>query len=171
LSLLFGHPDKSPAEAQARFKAYRDGLRREEKRMPRRAYEFATADWHYDHDDPRCPHDAWVNSLAVVEPFSGERHEVRSIEIRIELLGAYHDGRILLTYPGVHQYSLFQPRAGERGPPSSRGHGDWLVDEISVSSQSRPDHLLVVHEVVLAEGGSWTIESEDIHCEWIPNVR
>jgi hypothetical protein len=155
---------------QARFKAYQKELRSQEKRMPRRAYEFATADWHYDHNDPRCPHDAWVDSLEVSEPSSGERSEVRSLEIRVELLGAYHDGRIRLTYSGVRQYSLFQPRHEVRVPAPSRGHGDWLVDEISVSSSSRPEHLLVVHEIVFANGGTWTIESADILYEWLPRV-
>ena len=155
---------------EARFKAYRADLRRDQQRMPQRAYEFASADWHYDASDHRCPHDAWLNTMSVVEPSSGEREETRSLEIRIELLGAYHDGRIRLTYPGVRHYSLFQPRDGARGPTPSRGHGDWLLDEVRVSPQSRPDQRLVVHEVVLSRGGSWTIEAEDILYEWIPDV-
>jgi hypothetical protein len=171
LSLLFGHSgEQSYSEMQARFKAYRDGLRRDEKRMPASAFAFANADWHYDHSDPRCPHDAWVESLTVVEPSSGERREVRSLEIRIELLGAYHDGRIRLTYSGVRQYSFFQPRAEER-PAPSRGHGDWLLDEVRVSEHSRPQQLLVVHEVLLAAGGTWMIECADILYEWVPEGR
>ena len=139
--------------------------------MPRHAFEFASAEWHYDHDDPRCPHDAWVDSLTVREPFSGERNEIRSLEIRVELLGAFHNGRIRITYPGVRQYSVFQPRQHAPGPTPSRGHGDWLVDEVTVANNSRPEHLLVVHEIVFANGGSWTIESEDILYEWLPHTR
>ena len=136
--------------------------------MPARAYAFASAEWHYDHNDSRCPHDAWVESITVVEPSSGERHEIWSLEIRVELLGAYHNGRIRLTYLRVREYSLFQPGVDERSAPS-RGHGDWLVDEISVSKNSRPQQLLVLHEVRLAEGGSWMIECEDIVYEWVPH--
>lgn len=171
MSLLLEHArEQSFTEMRARFLAYQEELRRQEQRMPRRAYEFATAEWHYDHNDPRCPHDAWVDSLVVCEPASGEQRAVRALEIRVELLGAYHDGRIRLTYSDVRQYSLFQPHQDVRGPALSRGHGDWLVDEVSVSSHSRPEHLLVVHEVVFANGGTWTIESTDIAYEWLPRV-
>jgi hypothetical protein len=154
-------------EQRARYEAYQAYLQSASKRMPARAFEFASAPWHYDPVDHRCPHDAWLESISIVEPSAGARHETRRIEIRMELLGAYHDGRIRITYPGVRGYSLFQP-SDHNVPVHAGGHGDWLVDEISVSDRSRPEMLLVVHEVVFSMEGSWTIEAEDVVYEWLP---
>jgi hypothetical protein len=169
MSLLMSNSaNASLSEMQARYAAYRQEILAAGHRMPRNAFEFASAEWHYDFSDPRCPHDAWVDSIDIREPATGERHEVRRLEIRVDLLGAYHDGHIRLTYPGVRQYSLFQPRGATGGSAASHGHGDWMVDEVSVSANSRPERLLVVHEIAFARGGTWTIESEDILYEWRP---
>jgi hypothetical protein len=155
------------AESAARWKAYREYLDHAAKRMPREAWEFASAEWHYDFNDPRCPHDAWVESVTILEPSSGDRHEIRGLEIRIELLGSYHDGRIRLTYPGVRHYSFYQPPRSH-GRLLNRSHGDWLIDEITPSENSRPTLLLVVHEIRFDSGAVWTIEAEDVRYEWLP---
>jgi hypothetical protein len=161
-------PDVSVAEQRARFRDYRHYLDAQRKRMPVRAWEFAAAEWHYNPDDHRCPHDAWVNRLEVVELAGGDRHQNRTLEIRVELLGAYHDGRIRLVYPGVTRYSFYLPWDPRSGAPAA-GHGDWLVDEVSRSDSSRADRLVVLHEVAFANGSVWTIESDDIHYDWLPD--
>jgi hypothetical protein len=131
--------------------------------MPPRAFEFATAEWHYDPEDHRCPHDAWVKSLIVSERASGSRQERRSLEVELTLLGAYHDGVLTLTYCGVRQYSLFQPPVNQQAEVA---HGDWLVDEVEVADASRPEAPLVVHHILFSGRGVWTIEAQDILCEW-----
>ena len=131
--------------------------------LPDEAAAFALAEWHYDFRDHRCPHDAWVESVAVVELARGERQEIRSLEIRIVLLGAYHDGRIHLIYPGVTRYDLRQP-SGAYGP----AHGDWLVDEVDVAPTSTPEQRRVVHAIAFASGARWTIEAANILYEWVP---
>lgn len=137
----------SQAERKARYNPYREYLQSVQKRLPTRALEFASAEWHYDVTDHRCPHDAWVQSLSIVEPASGERHENR------------------ITYPGVRRYSLFQPLDHRLLAPP-RGHGDWLVDEIAASDNGRPEQPLVIHEILFSRQGVWTIEAEDIAYEW-----
>jgi len=170
MSFLLGlPPDASLAEQRARLRDYRRYLETQQKRMPVRAWEFAAADWHYNPDDHRCPHDAWVNRLDVLEIAEGERHQNRALEIRVELLGAYHDGRIRLVYPGVTRYSLYHPW-DPRSRGAAVGHGDWLVDEISRSENSRPDRCLVLHEVEFSNGSVWTIEADDIHYDWLPDA-
>ena len=86
----------------------------------------------------------------------------------MELLGAYHDGRIQITYPGVREYSIFQPH--DHGPhdPRARGHGDWLIDEVSPSDRGNPDFPLVIHEIVFSNRGILRIESQEILFEWLP---
>src|SRR5690242_17658258 len=99
------------------------------------AYDFASAPWHCDHNDHKCPHDSRVESLVIREPSSGNRHEVREIEIAIRLLGAFHDGYLELPYRGVHSYST----SGVTGK-TKIGHGNWLIDEVRLS-----DNNLVLH--------------------------
>src|SRR5690349_10494077 len=85
--------------------------------------ECTAFDWYKFSTDHRCPHDAWVESIAISEPSSGERHQKRGLEISIRLLGAYHDGIIEFTYKGVHNYSMQAMR-------DAAGHGDWLEDDV-----------------------------------------
>ena len=103
--------------------------------------------------DPRCPHDAWVERVEVLETGTGERQAMRSLEIRIRLLGAYHDGHIELAYEGVRRY-----RIGSRGS----AHGDWLYDELRLSADG-----FVLHEIEIA-GDTWEIECQDVACDWKP---
>jgi hypothetical protein len=65
----------SHEESAELFERYYQYLESVKERMPGEAYSFAAADWHYDHDDPRCPHDAWVEDLVVTEVASGPRAE------------------------------------------------------------------------------------------------
>ena len=81
MSLLLGPQGDSIAEQRARYKAYRREVEAKRSGFPAAALEFALADWHYDPNDHRCPHDAWVEQLAIVEPASGERSEIREMEI------------------------------------------------------------------------------------------
>ena len=140
------------------FQEYRNFLNASKDRFPASAFEFAAAPWHYDHEDHRCPHDAWVESVLLREPSSGPRHEKRELEIEVRLLGAFHDGYLHLFYERVHSYSF--------GGKKQRGqiwHGDWLIDEVSISASG-----FVSHEVLFSSDSRWTIEAEDIRYRWTP---
>lgn len=77
--------------------------------------------------------------MTILEPSSGERSEVRGLEIHVRLFGAYHDGYLNLAYERVRSYSLDTP--GQFWlPPYGVGHGDWLVDEVRLS-----DRGFVIH--------------------------
>jgi len=145
-------------EMLERTKAYREYLQSVKERLSVTAFEFATAAWHYDHSDHRCPHDSWVESLTIDEPGAGERLQDRSLRISTRLLGAFHDGHLLLGYADVQTYSLESPKG-------RAGHGDWLVDEIRLS-----DNGFVLHEVLFSNDSRWRIEAKDISCEWRPNA-
>jgi hypothetical protein len=45
----------------------------------------------------------------------------------------------------------------------NRGHGDWMVDEISFSDRGK-----VLHDIEWRAGVRWTIECDDIHYKWLP---
>jgi hypothetical protein len=152
------------AERERRFQKYFDYLESIKEKMPPDAHAFAIANWHYDHSDHRCPHDAWVDELSLLEPASGARSEIRHIDIRVSLLGAYHDGRLELQHKRVVSYCLTkEPGLSSRGV-RLLGHGDWLIDELRLSERGH-----VVHEIVFRNAGHWTIECEDIGCRWVPN--
>ncbi|HZB11037.1 MAG TPA: hypothetical protein VE525_18175 [Rubrobacter sp.] len=150
-------------ESAALLERYYEYLESVKEKMPWEAYSFAAADWHYDHNDPRCPHDAWVETLVVAEVASGTRAEIRDLEIQVRLLGAWHDGHIDLTYTKVQSYLFDTPRKREYPMRPGKGHEDWMIDEVRLS-----DLDYVVHEVEFSRGSSWLIESEDLLYRWRP---
>jgi hypothetical protein len=151
---------KTPAVKTA-FERYSNYLQQNEAAFPASAYELATSDWFYNPRDHRCPHDAWLESLQILEkPDTGPRQ--RSFSISLRLLGAYHDGHIEIAYPKVYAYSFQNPS------PNANSHGDWRYDEFRISDRG---HL--VHEIEWAYGAqrrafAWTIEADDIDFRWKP---
>ena len=127
----------------------------------RQLSELTTSEWYRNPRDSRCPHDAWLDSIEISEPAHGERNEKRETAITVRLLGAYHDGHIVFRYSGVRKYSLASNACG-------RGLGDWLEDDLSLTSEG-----LFVHRVSWAgfpkgEGSQWMIEAGEITYQWIP---
>lgn len=122
--------------------------------------EFAQAAWYADPTDHRCPHDAWLEAVEISEPAEGERKEKRKTAITVRLLGAYHDGYIILRYAGVSGFAIGSSSAG-------RSLGDWLEDRFSLTSGA-----LLRHEITWCFGPDskslWFIESESVSYEWIP---
>lgn len=155
--ILQGTADESIETFLERYETYYTYLESIKDSIPKSAYLFATASWHYNHEDPRCPHDSWVETVTVRELSSGERQQIRSTQIFIRLLGAFHNGYIELTYEHVHSYSINQLFTN---PPY--GHGDWLIDEVRLSQDG-----LVLHEIWF-EQGKWLIECRDIVYQWKP---
>ena len=113
--------------------------------------ECRASDWYSFPEDHRCPHDAWVEGLAIFEPASGNRLEKREIQIQIRLLGAYHDGTIEFIYRQVQSYSIQGTEA--------TGHGDWIRDEIEDRVSS------IVHKIFLTRG-QFEIEATEIEYKW-----
>ena len=124
--------------------------------MPLR--ECSSSDWYAFPEDHRSPHDSWVKSITISEPSSGERQEKRGLEIHIQLLAAYHDGIIELTYKRVLRYSL-------EGMRDVAGHGDWLEDEVNVKK-----HDSLLHRIMLTNG-TFEIEAEDVEYKWTPQCE
>lgn len=144
-----------------RHLAYRNYLVTNRKSFPSEAYEFAAADWHYDPTDNRCPHDSWLDNLSIFEEKISSDSDERGLKIKVTLLGAYHDGRIEITYTKVTGYDIrLLPNASYQ----SKWHGDWLIDEIRLSTER---HL--IHEIKFWLGGEWQIECENIVYKWLPD--
>ena len=78
------------------------------------------------------------------------------VTIQITLMGKIHDGRIKLTYQGVHEYSM------EGFATTDPSGNTWLADTLKLRKID-----VLKHKVTLT-GGSWTIEANDIEFSWEP---
>ena len=155
---------KEPEVWQAVWARHEAHVARIRLQLPPGARAYVEVPWHYDTNDPRCPHDAWVEQLVLREPARGDRRERRRIDLEVRLLGAYHDGFLTFQYRNVVAYRLEQPNTrAERPFRALVGHGDWLTDDIGLS----PDGF-ATHEVLFRHDGRWYIECEDLTCLWDP---
>lgn len=112
-------------------------------RVPADALAFMSAPWHYAHRDERCPHDARLQKLVVLE---FEEGELRASRIEIHLAGAYGN-RLLLSYSDVQSYSVEKTKS--EWPAGDRSHGDWLVDEMLVLEDDFLSHEIVFTHAVI----------------------
>jgi hypothetical protein len=145
---------------QYRYEQYHHYLETIKDRLPTSAYAFASAPWHYDPMDPRCPHDSWLKTLAIEEVATGERQEVREVQVTIRLLNAHHTGEVQITYHNITRYEIHMHGEAMMG----NNHGDWLIDEVRLTDTSR-----VVHEIVFASS-RMLFECGDIVYDWRPEV-
>jgi len=152
-------PNES-ATLRADFARYRAYLSTVAEQLPPGVKAFALQDWYYDHSDHRCPHDAWLEELSIVEPATGERKERRSSEFRIRLLGTYHDGYVHFRHANVRRYLLETPTEYQ-SRPFNVGHGDFLFDKIRLLESG-----FVEHEIEFSRGSRFLIECVDIQFEF-----
>jgi len=148
------------------WKLYRHHLQSIENKLRPSTRDFALASWHYDPSDPRCPHDAWLESVVLQELPNSDNLQDRKQEIIIRLLGAYHDGHIELIYRDVLSYTLDQPYRKLKESMINHGHGDWLVDEVRFSDRGK-----IIDEIEWDNRGHWIIECNDIQYLWIPLMK
>jgi hypothetical protein len=127
--------------------------------LPEVTKSFVLSDWYYA-DFHKCPHDAWVDSLEIVERASGERKQLREIHIKLKLFAASHQGHIYYTYENVSQYDLNARWLYCRTGPK---HEDWLNDEITLAGTGE-----VEHEIVFRSGTQWNIRCKSISYEYRP---
>lgn len=144
----------------AKYAIYREQMRHS---FPEKAFAFANADWHYKSDDPRCPHDAWLEVFSIEESSVSEGGSKRNMNIAARFLGAYHDGTFTLTYTDVRKYTLEKSRMSPEWNIGN-AHGDWLYDEIYLAEND-----LVVHEIEFANNAHWTIHCKEIEYVWNPD--
>ena len=144
-------------------RAYPLYLQSVKDKLPQSSADFAGAVWHYDTTHHQCPHDSWVESIEILEVATGTRGQIRSVEVSVKLLGAFHDGNAIIRYIDVVKYQVQGNFLS--GTKPNAGHGDWLIDEVALS-----DNGLVSHEILLLHGSIF-IECRDIDYQWVPLAR
>lgn len=147
-------------EQNAPFRRYTEYLEQNRSLFPAAAYDLASSGLLLNASDPSCPHDAWLEWATFEEPSQGERREIRSLSLRVRLLGAYHDRYIELFYPEVFSYTMSNAR-------SAAGHFDWRYSEIRLSASGN-----VIHEIEWAGApgleARWVIEASDVQLRTYP---
>jgi hypothetical protein len=137
-----------------RYSAYVESIRH---KLPAHVYAFASDPRYFDLTSRSSLHDAWLESLSIREAATGERHEIRHMEIAISLLAPFHDHRIHLHYSGVSRYSFeAPPRYGELRYEHT-AHGDLFTHEIRLGHDG-----LLVHELSFERDATFLIECSDI---------
>lgn len=135
--------------------------------LPDHIYDFASNLQHFDISSASSLHDAWLESLIVREVASGARSEIRRLEVRLALLGPYHDRLIHLTYSGVERYLFDSPSRPGEPRYTHTAHGDLLTHEIRLGAQG-----LFVHEILFERGSTLLIEfSEFSHHEEALDIK
>jgi hypothetical protein len=149
--------DERDEDVVKAFEKYRNYIETNKAKLPRSCYELAVSDWYYNFNNHKCPHDAWLENISILEPSDGERNEIRKTQVVVKLLGAYHDGYIELIYKNVASLKInaFNIKAG---------HSDWRYDEFRLSESG-----LLLHEIEWSgyrDTANWLIEAEDIEYNW-----
>lgn len=137
-----------------RYAAYIESVR---DKLPAHIFAFASDPRYFDLSSHSSLHDAWLESLIVREVASGQRQEIRGLEIALSFLGPFHGRRIHLNYTGVTRYTFtVLPRYGDLNYEHA-AHGNLLTHEIRLR-----DHGLFVHEFLFEREGPFLIECSDI---------
>jgi hypothetical protein len=143
-----GEIDYSP------YRAYVESIR--EQLLPH-VYAFASDIRYFDLESHSSLQDSWLESFTVREVATGERQEIRRMEIAIVLLGPFHDLRIHLHYTGVTRYSLVAPPRYGHSRYDHTAHGDLFTHEIRLGHEG-----LLVHELLFERDATFLIECSDI---------
>jgi hypothetical protein len=137
-----------------RYSRYVESIR---DQLPSHVLAFASDSRYFDLSSRSSLHDAWLESLTVIEVATGERQEIRRMEVSISLLGAYHDRRIHLHYTGVTRYSFSAPPRYGEPRYKHTAHGNLFAHEIRLGQDG-----LLVHELLFERDATFLIECSDI---------
>ena len=137
-----------------RYSAYVASIRH---KLPPHVYSFASDGRYFDLSSHSSLHDAWLETLTVREAASGDRHQVRRMEVALCLLGPFHDRRIHLYYTGVTRYTFTAPPRYREPRYEHTAHGDLLTHEIRLGNDD-----LLIHEFLFERDATLLIECSDI---------
>jgi hypothetical protein len=127
------------------------------KKLPEHIYTFAANPNNYNFQSHSSLHDSWLENFNVKEVATGKRNEIRKLEIKISLLGPFHDRRIHLRYTGVTQYSFVTPPRYDEPRYEHTAHGDLFTHEIRLGHDG-----LFIHELLFERDAVLLIECSDI---------
>ena len=136
-----------------RYARYVESIR---DRLPKHVHAFASDPRFFNITSNSSLHDAWLESFTVREAASGQRHEIRRLEIQILLLGPFHDLRTRLHYTDVIGYSAFAPAKPGHPRYEHTAHGNLITHEVRLS-----DNGGLIHEILFERDATILIECAD----------
>jgi hypothetical protein len=139
------------------FKRYSAYIATIRDMIPAHVHSFASDSSYFDLSSPSSLHDSWLESLTVREVASGERKEIRRMEVSISLLGPFHDRRIHLHYSGVTLYTFSAPPHYGEQRFDHTAHGDLFTHEIRLGHEG-----FFIHELLFENDATFLIECSDL---------
>jgi hypothetical protein len=136
---------------------YFEYLQEIRNKIPPHVFAFAADSRHYDLTSHESLHDSWLEYFCVKEAGSGERRQIREIQIEACFFGPFHDLNIFIRYVGVEAFSLVTPEQFAGPPMSAVGHGDLLMHELRLESTGS-----LVHELLFSRGSVFQIRFRDM---------
>ncbi len=91
-------PEESLEEGLEQCRKYNEHMKLILPKLPPETRAFAHEDCYRDPNSHDCPHDGWLSKLEVTV----EENEARRLNVRLELLGAYHDRLLTFRYSDVY---------------------------------------------------------------------
>jgi hypothetical protein len=111
--------------------------------------------WHENPEGNQSPIGSIVESVKI-DAGIATGNELPALTIQVRLMGNVRDGRVELTYRGVHSYSL-------EGFAANDPMGNtWIQDTLELRKTN-----VLKHKVTLT-GGNWSIEADDVDYVWEP---
>ncbi len=120
-------------------------------RLPQDTRAFALAEWYNNPRHHDCPHDSW---LLGIHMSADHRSATRQLDGTIELLGAYHDRILTISYRNIIEFKI------EGCVAEETVLGDWLQDEIDIVGND-----YISHEINWDRGANWRIVAKGISFE------
>ena len=65
------------------FEQYKNYIQTNKHIFPPTAFKLASSEWYFDFNEPKCPHDGWLETCTITEKSFGERREIRTVSITI----------------------------------------------------------------------------------------
>ena len=137
-----------------RYAAYVESIRH---KLPAHVYAFASDSRYFDLNSHSSLHDAWLESLTVNEGASGERKQVRKLEVHLRLLGPCHDRLIYLRYTGIIRYRFDTPARQGESRFQHTAHGDIITHEIRLGAEGS-----LIHELLFERNSTFLVECADL---------
>jgi len=128
-------------------KEYENHLKNIAPRLPDVTRSFVLTAWYRDPKSHDCPHDAWLIECSLKTDIDDRQ----TSNLRLVLLGAYHDRVLILDYCKVTELTL------DFADVPELMMGDWLHDEFDVTGSG-----LVSHEIQWQNGLPWRIVSQRV---------
>ena len=121
----------------------------------------AASDWYADPNDPRSPHDSWLQRCELsVEGKDADEDRCERV-FHLDLLSAYHNGVIRLSYRGVVRYQIVLQNRSDSAQIARRR--DWLSDSVETLEAAEVRHTIDW------EGERWMIECREADYTWFPD--